>query len=177
MRACGASTVVTKLYSTSTFHWNTTSCPFYPEFAVWTLLKLCTCNKLFKFFVSVTEGIVYPKLIASHFVMIVAFTVQAIFLFTNRTSIHRKLTIMSKYSRTSCSWTPWSKFILILNIMIKTKFLIFYPCLPINIVKNFIWQYIRSTTRRTWYIYFSIINKCLNMLINTFFMEHMPTFQ
>jgi hypothetical protein len=177
MRASYSSAIITKLYSTSTFHWNTARNSLHPSSTIWALFKFCTSNKLLKFFICLTRRFFYYILSTGHSTVIVTFAFQTILFFTNRTFIFGQSTIVCKYCCAVCSWTPCSIFILFFYIIIKSIFLILLPHLSINKLQNFICLHKRLTSRRTWYLYFFLINIRFYMLIYAFIMKIMSTFQ
>lgn len=178
MATASTSAFITKGHSTTTSHWITPCCSFYPKIAFGALFELGANSEVLKFLVIFAKSIANSVLSARHSSMVNTTTIQTIMLWASWASIIIESSIMSKNSGASSSWTPRSIFIQIFfYIKIKTELVIFFFKIPINKLLN-IWQIQkRTTSRRTRNINFLLTNQSLYIPPQAFLMEHMTTSQ
>ena len=126
MRTTTASTFITKLISTTTDHGVATCRSLNPKFTLGTLFKFGPFDKILKFLIILTEGIIDSILCTSLVDMKVASTIETIMSFAYRTSIVIEISIMAKNCCAICCRAPRDFIISIFNIEIKREFIIFY---------------------------------------------------
>ena len=124
MRTSRPTTVITKLYSTSTGHRWASSNPFYPEFALGTLFELSSSNKVLEFSILLAKSLTNPILRTCHSIMIISPAHEAVMFPTYWATIIIQCLIILKNSRTPSSRTPGRHIISTFNILIKRKVII-----------------------------------------------------
>ena len=177
MWAITSSTIITKFMSTPTCHRATPCCSFHPEIAPWTLLEFGSFHKLFKLFIIFSIRVCNSILCTCLAIMVVAPTSQTIMFPTNRASVICNLFFSSENCCAAWSRAPWNMLIICLNVVIKTKFIIFLSRLAITaLVNNIDWN-MRPTTSWTFDLNFLFPQTSFNVFGNAMPMEWVAAFK
>ena len=136
MWAFSPSTIIAKLLSAFTSHRRASIWSLDPKIAVGTLLEFGSIDKLDKIFIILVKTIAYSILSAGHATMKDTSAFQAIVFIAGRTFIVVESLIKFEGCTASCSGTPSSWGVVLLNELIEREFLEFLLQISINELIN-----------------------------------------
>lgn len=130
--AC-ATTIITKLNSTSAGHTGASWDPFDPELALGTLFEFGSFHKVFKRFVLLTKSFAHPILRTGHTVMIICSTLKTVVFPANQAAVIIEQLIKLKHRWTSRSRAPWSHVVSRLDVLVEWELVKFVENLAFDI--------------------------------------------
>lgn len=175
MWAFCSSTIVTKLYSTSTLHRTASLWLFNPYLTIWTLFQLHSFGELFKLFIMFRNFILESVLNAGHSIVKLTSALQTVTLIADWAAIVLQIIFGRKNCSASRCWAPADFIFIPLSIQLEAKFLKFFLQVSIYVVLNILHTHLFATSCRTKNIKFFHVNEWLDVVSNALFMKNVLT--